>query len=357
MICYFNPIILGDFMFELLKVLTELPGPAGREKLVQDYLISQLSTYCENYTQDPIGNLLFKLKSQKDAPKVAIVAHSDEIGFMVDSITKDGFLHIIPNYQTKQPDTRILPFHDALILTDGYEQISGQFIIETGHNVTKEARKTAPELSNVLVDVGANSLEEVQSMDIEIGCPVLWDPETKKIGNVVKGKAMDDRAGLALIVELAKFLSSETSSKAEIYLAATTQEELGIVGVHPLARNNQFEKVLILEICPTHDVFSTSKMGANIVQLGAGPVVLLKDGRMNYSHTLTMQIFSTAKEQGIHCQRAIHSGGTDGYAFLQAGSQVSLICWPTRYAHSPGETISLNDLRAVGELLKHFLSN
>ncbi|MFX0093379.1 MAG: M42 family metallopeptidase [Candidatus Hodarchaeota archaeon] len=340
-------------MFKILKELTELPGPAGREKLVQDYLISHLSSYCENYTLDPIGNLLFKVKSKKNAPKIALVAHSDEIGFMVNSVTKDGFLHITPNYQTKQPDTRILPFHEALVLTDRYEQILGQFIIETGHHVTKEDRKKAPELSNVLVDVGLNSSEEAQSLGITIGSPVLWNPETKKLGQFVKGKAMDDRGGLALMLDTA-FEDIFLEANAEIYLGATTQEELGIVGAHPIAKNNQFDKVLILEICPAYDVFS-SKEDVGVVQLGKGPVILPKDGRMNYSHSLTMDLISKAEEHEIAYQRAVHAGGTDGYAFLQTGCQVALVCWPTRFAHSPGETVSLKDLFALKALLKYFL--
>lgn len=343
-------------MFELLKTLTELPGPAGRERLVQDYLISRLATQCENYVLDPIGNLLFKLKSQPDSPKIALIAHSDEIGFMVNGLTQEGFVHITPNYQTKLPDTRLLPFHEALILTDYYEQVTGQFIIETGHHVTQEARQSAPDLSNVLVDVGVGSLAELQALGIDIGCPVLWNPVTKKFGSVIKGKAMDDRAGLALLVDMV-LEGAFSDANAELYLGATTQEELGIVGSPSLAKTFQFDQVIILEICPAYDVFSPSKTDVGAVKLGAGAVILPKDGRMNYTHSLTLQLISTAQEQDIPFQRAVHAGGTDGYAFLQSGSQVALVCWPTRYAHSPGETVSLTDLDAVKTLLKCFLDS
>lgn len=330
--------------FEQLKLLTEIPGPVGRETLVQAYMEEQLQNYTSDITYDAVGNLLAHFPGK--GTKTVVAAHACEIGFITTHITEEGLLKIAPNYKTRRADTRILPFHGATVLTDAYEPIDGFFTIDTGHVVDAETRKKVPQLDDISIDVGATSRKEVQALGIDIGCPVIWRVHTKKMGTRAKGKSMDDRLGLHLLLRLAAFLS-ETEIDRDMWLASTVQEEIGVRGARALASQYTFDEAYILEITP-------AARSDKAVQLGAGPAIVYKDGSLHYHHQLTVHCKKIAQDNGIPLQPTILERGiTDGLGFFvnSAAKPVLLGC-PTLYPHSPGETIDLRDLNHLGNLLE-----
>lgn len=334
-------------MVRHLKMLSEITGPVGRETLVQAYMEEQFSNYTSDLVYDNVGNLLTHFTGK--GVKTVIAAHACEIGFVVKSITEDGLLKIAPNYKTRSADTRILPFHDVTILTDTYELIDGVFTVDTGHVVDAETRKMAPKLEDICADVGCNSITEVKAVGIDVGCPMTWKGEVQKMGTRMKGKAMDDRLGLTILLGLAEYFS-ETSVNRDLWLASTVQEEIGVRGARALASQCRFDEAYILEIVPT------SRSDKTVV-LGEGPALVYKDGSMHYHHDLIVNCKKTAQEHDILYQCAILERGiTDGLGFfMHSASKTVLLGCPTLYPHSPGETIDVRDLRQLGTLLEYVL--
>ena len=273
-----------DELFKKLKILTELPGPVGREKIVQQHMEKSFSNFTDDVSSDGVGNLVAHFPGK--GVKTVVAAHACEIGFMVNEITENGFLKILPNYKTRDPDTRILPFKECLVLNDNYENFSGFFALETGHTLDTKTRKKRPKLSDICVDLGLSSEKEVKELGIDVGSPVLWKVTTEKIGNFVKGKAMDDRCGLTILLELAEFLS-KSESRRDVYLISTVQEEIGVRGAEAVALQEKFEEAYILEIGP----------GLN---LGEGPGVIYKDAAIHYHHDLLMKVKSVAEIMNLN---------------------------------------------------------
>lgn len=333
-----------EHMFQHLKKLTEIPGPVGREVLVQNYMKEQFQKYTSNITSDNVGNLTAHFPG--DGAKTVVAAHACEIGFVIKNITEDGLLKIAPNYKTRRPDTRILPFHDVTILTDTYELVEGFLTVDTGHVVDTETRKRVPRLEEISVDIGATSKSDVQALNVDVGCPLTWNVQAKRLKPRIKGKAMDDRLGLVILLTLAEFFS-ENAVKRDMYLASTVQEEIGVRGARALASQNTFDEAYILEIIPT-------SQSDNMLQLGSGPALVYKDGAMHYHHQQIMKCKKTAQKCNIPLQPALLERGiTDGLGFfVHAASKTVLLGCPTLYPHSPGEMISLKDLYQLGYLLQ-----
>lgn len=330
---------MEDLMQNLIE-LSQIPGPVGRETLVQNYMEEHLRKYLSDIVYDRVGNLLAHFEGK--GTKTVIAAHACEIGFVTKEITDDGLIKVAPNYKTRSVDTRILPFHDVTILTDTYERIKGVLTIETGHVIEAEKREKVPSLEDVSVDIGVSSREEAVSSGIDVGCPIVWDVLPEILNTRIKGKAMDDRLGLALLLELAESLSSSR----DIYLASTVQEEVGVRGARALASQYRFDEAYILEITPT--------LRSGTLQLGKGPAIIYKDSSMHYHHQLIMECRRTAQENGIPLQPAVLERGiTDGLGFFcNSATRTVLLGVPTLYPHSPGETIDMRDLQKLAHLLK-----
>ncbi|MBU6998459.1 MAG: hypothetical protein HXS41_12975 [Theionarchaea archaeon] len=338
---------MPDSLYHHLKTLTELSGPVGREFLVQQYMETQFSLHTESVAFDRVGNLQAHFPGE--GPKTIIAAHACEVGFVVKNITEDGFLQIAPNYKTRVPDTRILPFHEVTIFTDTYQSIDGVLTMDTGHVVDKESREKVPSLDTILVDIGATSREEAYSSHLHVGCPLTWKAQTRKLNIRIKGKSMDDRLGLAILIQLAAFLS-KTSVTRDIFLASTVQEEIGVRGAHALASQQTFDEAYILEIIPT-------SQRNQALRLGQGPAIVYKDGSMHYHHPTIIKCRETAQNSNIPLQPAILERGiTDGLGFfVNSASRTALLGCPTLYPHSPGETINSEDLSNLQHLMENIL--
>lgn len=338
---------MNENLFHHLKALVDIPGPVGRESLVQSYVKEHMTPYTTDIEYDRVGNIIAHFPG--DGPRTVIAAHACEIGFVVKQITDQGYLEIAPNYKTRAPDTRILPFHDVTILTDAYQKIEGVLTTDTGHIIEKETRKKAPALTEILVDIGVNSPSEAATQGICVGCPVIWNATLKNLGTRITGKALDDRLGLALILELAAYIN-ENKVDRDLYLVSTVQEEIGVRGSHALASTYTFEEAYILEITPT--------IRSGSLKLGSGPAIVYKDGSLHYYHPLIVECKNTAHNHGIPLQPAILDGGiTDGLGFfVNAASKPVLLGCPTLYPHSPGETIDKRDLQHLNLLLQYIIS-
>lgn len=343
---------LSERTLDLLKTLSAIPGPVGRENLVQDVMQEELGEYCSAVVRDKIGNLTATLNG--DGKHFVIVAHADEVGFLVSGIDERGFIRAKWNTQGHMPDLRLLPGQWVLVMTDN-GLIPGCFAVKTGHIAGKEGKSRIPTYEEVFLDVGLSSPEEVEEQGIHIGDPIIYAAPIEKVGHHVVGKSMDDRIGLVIMIELAEKLSKiPIDKRPKVTFVSTVMEELGAKGAAAAARDLDVDGVIAIDIGLADDHPGTN--GEAGVGLGMGPVIVIKDDAMHYSHELIRLVLDTAEREKIPVQRAVyHHYLTDGVQFAMQGQKVAVIAIPCRYSHSSFETIDLKDVDMAIHLLEKVL--
>jgi endoglucanase len=346
---------MSEETLDLLKTLSATPGPVGREKLVQDIVKEHFKDHCGSFTQDKLGNVVGTLKG--DIKKhYALAAHADEVGFLVSSMDENGFLRVKWNTQGHMPDLRLLPGQWVLIMTDK-GLIPGVFCVKTAHIAGPDAKKRIPTYEEVFLDIGAKSVEDIKELGINIGDPVIYAaPVEKLLNHHFAGKSMDDRVGLVVMLRvLAHFAKVPKTKRPTITFVSTVMEEIGAKGAAAVARDLDLDAVIVLDIGLADDYPGTK--GEAGVSLGKGPVIVIKDNALHYSHELNQSMIDTAEKEEIPIQRAVfHSYMTDGVQFATQGQMVAVLAIPCRYSHSSFETVNLLDVDMTIHLLMKWLT-
>ncbi len=340
--------------FNLLHTLCTTPGPVGRETLVQRFIHDCLSEYCSEIEQDRIGNLIATLPGS--GKHYTLVAHADEVGFLVSYIDDNGFLQAKWNTQGYQPDLRLLPGTWVELMTES-GMVQGCFCVKTAHIAGSAGKRKIPRWEEVFIDIGVSNKAEVEELGIHVGTPVVYAPVVKQVGKNVMGKSFDDRVGLLMILELCKKLSTlSEKERPTVTFASTVMEEIGAKGVNAIAREFDVDGAVVLEVGLADDYPGTSNEAG--VSLGAGPVIVIKDSQIVYSHEQNRIFFEVAEKNDIAIQRAVyHNYATDGFPIAAQGLPVSTIGIPCRYTHSSFETINLDDVNTAIDLVYKFLLN
>lgn len=344
-------------IFDLIRTLTELPGPIGMEDDVQDWVADRWSRIAE-VRRTRVNNVIGKLGGR--GPKLALMAHADEICFMVKSIHEDGFLHIWPYYADArgQPPKWVMPLNQPALVVTPTGTIHGVFATASGHVVGgKERNKDGWEWNDWFVDLGVSSRSEAESLGVHAGCRVIWNPPTRRVGeHRISGKAMDDRAALAIATMAAERVSGREDLAYEVWLVSTVQEEAGLQGASSIADEIDIDLCLNLDVGLVGDIPGPDKRDFPNV-MGGGPAIVYQDSQAHYSWRLSERLVDVAGENGIPVQRAIYQNyGSDAAALLKRGTEVALITYPTRYTHSPIEMVDERDIEATVNLLVAFLT-
>jgi putative aminopeptidase FrvX len=342
-------------LFEVLKTLTEMPGLSGNENLINGYLQERWKPHAQEIMLTSVGNLVAHIGGE--GPKAVITAHADEHGFLVKSISQDGFLFLDSTRSGLRPPPGLYAVGQPALILGRQGRVEGIFATVTGHVMSAQQReKKEVAWGDLFIDVGAESQEEVLTWGITVGCPVVWNPPTRRLGRLICGKAMDDRMGLAVMDELLR--SSEMGGlQYDLYLASTVQEELGMVGARSLSQVADFDLALCLDCGMAGDIPLVDERDMP-VKLGGGPVLVHKDAYVHYSPRLTATLGAVAEKAGIPVQHAVFpSYASDGAELIRQGIETALIAPPMRYTHSPFETVHEDDLRKMVQLLKAFLES
>lgn len=319
-------------MKELLKELCLINGISGDEKAVREYIISQIKDYCD-YTVDNLGNLICFCKGRKNSgKKVMICAHMDEVGFIVTYINDDGTLSF---GEVGGIDTSVIIGRQVKI--GGISGVIGSTAV---HNLSKEDRENPPETDSLYIDIGADSKEEAEKY-VHLGDSVCFDSEFFEMGDCIKSKAIDDRAGCAMMIKLI-----QEQPEYDTYFVFNTQEEIGLRGSRTSAFAVQPDFAIVLEATTAGDIDGVS--GAKkVCEFGKGGVVGFMDRSTVYDKELYRLAFDTAEKCGLPCQtKTMIAGGNDSGAIHLTGKGIRTIAVsvPCRYLHSPSCVINLADL-------------
>lgn len=341
-------------MFELIKELTELTGPVGQEQIVLDRVEALWREHGLSVTRTRTGNLLAEAGGQ--GPHVLLVAHADELSYLVRAIHPDGFLWLANG----QAWTRTTSLRNAFTIGQRVKvlarsgEIPGVIAAVTGH-LASLALAEMNELTwrDFWVDTGL-SREELIARGVTPGTRVIWDATTERFGPHVVGKALDDRVLLAVMTEVARRVPA-AEMRCRLTLAATVQEEIGLIGASALSAHHPFDAALVLEIGLAGDIPGVPE-DMMPLRLGGGPVLVHKDALVHYDHRLTAALEQAAADAQIVIQHAVFgSFGSDGVAFMRADIPSALVAFPARYTHTPFETGHLGDIDALVEWLAAFV--
>jgi putative aminopeptidase FrvX len=341
-------------MFALIKELTELSGPVGQEGVVLDHMERLWREAGAQTERTRTGNVIARAGGK--GRRLLLAAHADELCYLVRAIDDGGFLWLA-NGQAWARQTSVRNWFTVgqcvrVLARSG--EIPGVIASATGH-LASYALKDPTELtwSDFWVDTGYTK-EELLARGVTPGTRIIWDAETVQFGPHVVGKALDDRAPLAVITEVLRRVPREELG-CELTLACTVQEEIGLIGAYALAAREQFDAAIAVEIGLAGDIpgVDARMMPA---RLGGGPLLVHKDALTHYDHALTAALERTAANANIPIQHAVFgSFGSDSAAFMKADIPAAMVAFPARYTHSPFETGHMGDIEALVNWLCTFV--
>ncbi len=331
-----------------LKHLSELNGISGNEKAVRDYIIENINNKVDSYRVDKIGNLLADKKgTNNSAPKVVLSAHMDEVGLFVTEVTSEGYL----KFQTVgYIDVNILVSKPIIINNIIYGVIGSKAI----HLQKPEERKQNFLIEQLYIDIGASTKEEAEQ-HVKLGdyAAFITAFETFSSG-FYKGKALDDRAGCAVIMEL---LDKEFD--CELAAVFTVQEELGLRGSKIISNYLEADLAIVIEATSAMDIQENDRENW-IVELGQGPACSLMDQATIYKPELIKKTVQLAEKNRIPVQlrQGTAAANDAGNIHLSgAGIPTITISIPCRYIHSMSSVINRTDYNNCLELISCILNN
>ncbi|MFD1037568.1 M42 family metallopeptidase [Virgibacillus byunsanensis] len=342
-------------MDELVKQLTELNGPSGYEQNIAYFMEAYVKEKVDHVHIDPMGNVIARKKGTKPGPVTLLTAHMDEVGFIVKKIEDNGLIRF---EKLGGHDERILLAQEVKVLGSDKE-IDGVIGTLGAHYVKFDDPKKVRKYTQLYIDVGASSKQEVEDLGIEVGTPVTWSTTSKLIGpkenQMMVGKALDDRAGCAVLLTALNELQNMEFAGEVVFLFAV-QEEVGLRGAQVAIKPLQVDVALAIDATVVSD--TPEETMDQSLELGAGTGIKVMDASLIVQKSVKDYLKNIAKQSSIHYQLEIFNGiGTDGGAVALAdkGIPTGVLSIPSRNAHSPVEMINMKDLHATKELVKAFV--
>ena len=334
----------------LLQRLSDARGLSGNEGAVRDILREVTQDRVDEQKVDALGNLICTKRAARPGSSfprtVMLAAHMDEVGLMVTGINSDGTLRI---GQVGGLDDRILLSKQVLV---GEAAVPGVIGYRPIHLIGRDERSKAPDMSHAAIDIGATSQAAAERL-VKIGDYVSFRTAFETLDDdglrTVKGKALDDRAGCAALVEI---LADDYAF--DVYGVFTAQEEVGLRGARVAAHRLAPDLAIVLEgtVCDDlpKDVDATP-----VTALGQGPAITVMDRSFIADPRLVRLLTATAEREGIPYQyKRAAAGGTDAGAIHVSGKGVPsvTVAMPVRYIHAPVSMLSRNDFDHTVQLVR-----
>ncbi|MGD2201039.1 MAG: M42 family metallopeptidase [Candidatus Bathyarchaeota archaeon] len=348
--------MLDEKSVDLMKRMMESFGPSGFEREVNALCKEYMDPYADEVLVDKLGTVTFVAKGGSERPRVLLAGHTDEIGFIVSSISDEGYL----TFNTLGGWWSQVLLGQRVVIRTSKEYIDGVIASKPPHILPAEERKKLVKKEKMFVDIGATSKEEVEEAGIKIGDPVVpWSPfKLVRDGRVAMGKAFDDRIGAFILMEAIRRIKKEGIEHPNtVYGACTVQEEVGLRGAQTISHLVDPDAGIALEVDIAGDVPGIKPHEAQ-AKLHEGPCLLTWDRSMIPNQPFKELVIKTANQAQIPLQLSQISGGTDaGRIHLnRAGCPSVVLGVPTRHIHSHVGYLSLKDtenaIRLTIELIK-----
>ena len=337
--------------FKLLKKISETPGAPGFEKDIRNLILSEIKPYVDDYYIDNMGNLT-AIKKGKEAKKIMVGAHMDEISFIVSHIDDNGFVRFLPlgGFDPKTLTAQRVIVH-------GKKDLIGVMGSKPIHIMKPDERKKSVEISDFFIDLGMD--KETVEKYIEVGNPITRERELIEMGNCVNGKSLDNRIAVYILIETLKLLKDK-QIPYDLYAVFTVQEEVGIRGAQVASMQINPDFGLGLDTTIAYDVPGSTPHEA-VTRLGDGVAIKIMDSSAIADYRMVDFLKTTARNNKIKFQNELlPAGGTDTANIQRmnsGGAITGAISIPTRHIHQVIETINKDDILQSIKLLTKAVEN
>ncbi|TDQ69543.1 endoglucanase [Methanimicrococcus blatticola] len=341
-----------DAVASLLEKYSNAHGISGNEDEIRRLLKEDLKDCTDEIKFDALGSLIAVRKgSSPNGPTIMLAAHMDEIGLMVKYIEDSGFIRFAKFGGWFDPTL----LNQRVILHGTKGDLYGVIGSKPPHVMTPEDAKSPVKHKDLFIDIGAKNAEDVKNLGIEVGTWITPDRQFAKLANDrVTGKCFDNRAGVALMVEVMRRLKGK-DIKATVCAVGTVQEEVGLKGAKTAAYAVDADVAIALDTTVPGDHPGITKLDSPL-EIGAGPIVSISDasGRGLIAHPQVVKwLRESADKIEIDVQLSVGEGGTTDASAIhltKEGIPTGTIQIATRYIHSPVEVVDLNDIEESVEL-------
>lgn len=335
----------------ILKELSQAFGVSGHENEVRALILEEIRDHVDECRVDAMGNLIARRKGRGASPlRVLAAAHMDEVGLMVTQIEDTGLLRFA---KVGGIDDRVLPARGVLI---GDSRVPGVIGSKPVHLTEKGERDKVMDYKQLAIDIGASSKGEAERLVHRGDCAVFvadfLELPAVNSWRAVRGKALDDRVGCTVLVELLK-----ETLPFELIAAFTVQEEVGLRGAKVAAYAEHPDAAVVLECTAANEVPNRKDVSPS-TRLGEGPAVTIMDNSFIADPRLVEHFLSLAARKGIPVQvKQPNIGGTDAGAIQRSrrGVPAITIAVPARYIHSPAAIMNGDDLDHTLALVREAL--
>lgn len=330
----------------LLERLCNAASPPGYEGEMRNIIKAEVKNYVDDVKVDKMGNIIVHKKGS--GKRVVVDAHMDEIGFIITGYNEDGTLKF---QSLGLMDTKVMP---CKVVRIGEKKLPGVIGLKPIHLQEKDEKEKNISISNLSIDIGAKSKEEARGW-VSIGEYAVFTTDFGYFGEgCIKGKALDNRVGCSILVELLK-----ENYNCDLYGVFSVQEEIDNRGAYIPAHNINSDIALILEgtICADMPNIEENLRGTNMRE---GPAISIMDVTSIYDSNIIDEIKSIAANKGIPYQiRKSTVGNNDGGSYVMSGNgaRVAAISIPCRYIHSPVTMCKTEDYKNTIKLVKEYLKS
>lgn len=335
-------------LINTIKELCDLDGVSSFEDSVRAYLKEKTAPYADEMRIDPMGNLIIFKKGKKNTGnRLLLAAHMDEVGLIVKGITEDGYLKFAC---VGGIDRRVLIGKKVRL---GKKRIPGVIGLKAYHLVSEEEEKKVPKVEDLYIDIGARRREDAEKL-ICLGEFAAFDSDVVEFGNgFLKAKALDDRVGCAVMLELLK-----EDLPLDCTFAFTVQEEVGCRGAFGAAFSVKPEIALVLETTTAADL-AGMEPHKQVCAPGNGPVIPFMDGGSVADRRLFELLRDLAEKNNIPWQTKHYiSGGNDASSIQRSreGVRTVVMSAAVRYLHAPSSVACMRDFDDILKLARLFVA-
>ena len=333
---------------ELLEKLCSMRAMTGRENTASQMIYDIFSEYCDEVKIDAFYNVIGLKKGQGVKPgKVLITAHYDEIGLMVTDIDENGFLRFT---KAGGVDPKILGAQEVVV--HGKRDLHGVIGAKPPHLIPPEDADKPVKMEDMRIDIGYGAAKAREL--VTIGDMVSFGFRFLELkNNRLAGKSMDNRSSVATLVEILKELG-RIRHDDDVYVAATVQEESGLVGAFMTTWNVQPDLGITIDVChgdmpdtPSDEIFPLGKG----VAIAVGPILNREHAKacikLAKKEKIPFQIDPEPKDTGT--EAAVHAVAREGIPAI-------LLSIPAKYMHTMVEMVSLDDIEATARLASRYIA-
>lgn len=319
-------------MFDLLKKLCETAGPSGQEGAVAELIKNEITPFVDSVELDVMGNLIAHKKGK--GKKLMLAAHMDEIGVVAACHGEKGQVHIsalggVDSLTSLYQRVKFLNGVEGVLAPDGKTEILKNL-----------------KMQQLYADVGAKTEEEAKAL-VPVGESAVFVGDYHEQNGCITSKALDDRMGCFVLIETIKKLKEHHN---DLYFVFTVGEELGLRGAKTTAFSIEPDYALVLDVTRTGDIPSADKLP---LELKNGVIIKVMDRGFIAHPVMNERLIDLCEKRGISYQlAALDKGATDAAAIHLSGGGVPSGCLavPTRYLHTPGETVAKSDIENALQL-------